>query len=78
MMNPWKCLPVYLHIDGDGAQVGLWCEDCQLPSLVRFPIVEISERGVGVVSFVDSCSECGEFADGDEEDGDDGTALVCN
>jgi hypothetical protein len=69
-MSPWKCFPIYLHIDGDNAQVGLWCERCQLPSVVRFPIVQMSQDGVGVCGFHESCVECEGFG-GDEDDGDD-------
>jgi hypothetical protein len=76
-MNPWKCIPTYLHIDGDNAQVGLWCEDCQLPSVMRFPVVQMSEAGVGVCGFYDNCTDCGEL-EGEDEDGDGyEDRLVC-
>lgn len=69
-MNPWKCVPVYLHVDGDNAQVGLWCDECQLPSVVRFPILFMSENGISPAGVVDRCMECDEHEE--DEDGDDG------
>lgn len=75
-MNPWKCLPVYLHVDGDNALAGLWCEECQLPSVVRFPILSLSENGVSQFGTHDACMDCGGFDD--EEGEDDGyDTLVC-
>ena len=76
-MNPWKCFPIYLHVDGDNAQVGLWCDDCQLPSVVRFPIIQMSQEGVGVCGFHENCMECGEFAGEDDEDDGEDDRLVC-
>jgi len=68
-MSPWECFPVYFTIDVDKSEVGLWCEDCQLPSVVRFPVIVLSETGVGTCGFYENCMDCGEF---EGEDGDDG------
>ena len=75
-LNPWKCLPVYFHFDADNALVGLWCEDCNLPSAIRIPILSLSETGVNEVGFYDACMDCGEFDDEEGED-DDYDTLVC-
>lgn len=78
-MNPWKCVPIYLHVDGDNAQVGLWCDECQLPSMIRFPIIQLSENGVTFAGYVQRCADCEGYDDeDDEEGGDDGYSdLVC-
>lgn len=69
-MNPWKCVPIYLHVDGENAQVGLWCDECQLPSVVRFPILSMSESGIAPAGVVDRCMECEDFGEDEGEDGD--------
>lgn len=73
-MNPWKCIPIYLTVDADNAEAGLWCWACQLPSVIKFPIVQLSEIGVGQVGFYEACMECGDFEEGG--DGDDSDDLV--
>lgn len=69
-MNPWKCIPVYLHFDADNVEVGLWCDNCQLPSGLVFPVIQMSEAGVGQVGFYATCADCGDFEEEDEDGGD--------
>lgn len=67
-------MDVYLVIDTDDPQVGLWCEECQLPSVVRFPVLSMSLEGVGQAGVWIGCMRCDEFEEG--EDGDTEADLV--
>jgi hypothetical protein len=37
--------------------VGLWCSRCALPSVLRFPLVVLSDDGVSPAGWVDYCAE---------------------
>jgi hypothetical protein len=43
-------------------ETGLWCDSCLLPSVVRVPLVMITENGASdtALSPVELCTECGE------------------
>ena len=42
-------------------QIGLWCDTCLLPSVVRVPLIMITETGAddSALSPAELCTECG-------------------
>lgn len=71
-MEVWS---VYLVVDGSDPQVGIWCDECQLPSVVKFPIIAMSMEGVGPAGTWAGCMKCEGYEEG--EDGDPEADLVC-
>lgn len=61
-----QALDVYFHLDASNPTVGLWCPDCQQPSVIECPVVQLSLDGVGIVGTCQTCVDC----DGDGEDDD--------
>jgi hypothetical protein len=38
-------------------RIGGWCERCQLPSLIEFDLMTLSDTGVNVVARVKRCAD---------------------
>lgn len=58
--------PAYFYIEASNPIVGLWCANCDLPSMCEFPLYAINSDGVAQVGMVRQCVDC----EGDEEDDD--------
>lgn len=54
---------VLIEPSGEDVTVGLWCESCNAPSVVRVPIVIIDPTGVtkDPGNFYQACVDCGEW-----------------
>lgn len=37
---------------------GLWCDTCQLPSLVRIRVHTMTAEGVGIIGSITRCTNC--------------------
>lgn len=66
-MNPHANYQIYLYADADNAEVGFWCDGCQLPSAVKFPVLALTIDGISQAGQHTVCLDCG----GDEEDEDE-------
>jgi hypothetical protein len=58
----------YFHIEASNPIVGLWCDDCSLPSLCEFPLYSVNRDGVGQVGTVKCCVNCNGDEEGEDED----------
>lgn len=53
---------VKVHVElSEPDTAGEWCDECALPSVVRFPITGITENGVIPLGSVACCTECGRY-----------------
>jgi hypothetical protein len=57
-------LSTFFIIDNFSPTVGLWCPDCDLPSMVKYPVTLMGENGVGPAGCWQVCMIC-------EESGED-------
>ena len=53
--------PYVVFVAASEPETGLWCDSCLLSSVVRVPLVMITESGASdtVLSPVELCTECG-------------------
>jgi hypothetical protein len=59
MPHPRRSLQVTVHLTELGAETGLWCEDCALPSAVaRIFAARLGNQPLGVTR-ITYCTECG-------------------
>lgn len=58
----------WLYADTDHPILGLWCDECQLPGGVEFPLLGLSMEGVGELGSIVTCLNCGDFDDDEEAD----------
>jgi hypothetical protein len=75
-VNPARHIHISIYVDGHNAEVGLWCEDCLLPSVVRVPLKQLSELGVSDFGVMEACARCEGYEDEGDDDGEP-DALVC-
>lgn len=66
-------IPITFEPDYANTISGIWCDDCNLPSVVRVPVLMFSESGVGPAGEVISCVNCDDMIE--LEDGDDGQLV---
>lgn len=59
---------VTAHIVVGEPLTGLWCDGCQLPARVRFPLHLLSEAGVSPFGWTEACLHCEGYDDLEEED----------
>lgn len=78
-MNPYVSYQIYLYADADNAEVGFWCDGCQLPSAVKFPVLALTMDGISQAGWHQVCLDCGGDEEDEDEDGEAGPAgLVRN
>jgi hypothetical protein len=75
-MNPPTGYHIYLYADADNSEVGLWCDLCQLPSAVRFPVLALTIDGITQAGMHVVCVDCGTDAEEDDDDGGQADDLV--
>jgi hypothetical protein len=53
--------PYVVLIEAGEPETGLWCDSCLLPSVVRVPLIMITETGASdtALSPAELCTECG-------------------
>lgn len=56
----------YFHIEAGNPIVGLWCDECSLPSLIECPVYSVDTEGVGRVGTAHACLNCG-GSEGEDE-----------
>jgi hypothetical protein len=56
------------HIVLGEEEVGIWCEVCQLPARVRWPLLLMSELGVAPFGVTEHCLHCEGYDDLEEDD----------
>lgn len=59
---------IQLVSDSDRAEVGIWCNDCMLPSAVRMPLMGMWKGGMVDFGVFEACVDCDK--QGDEIDGE--------
>jgi len=46
-------------LDLSQPRVGLWCDECALPSAWEFDVIRLKDGGVTLVSTLRRCTDCG-------------------